>query len=397
MKRKQSGQVQTFIHRYSLSQHNSYRSSKFFHFLTASSRTGWLELIPGESWAAAILLTERKFTALTHLCAKHTTQLWSAISLTNPHFQTQVSFSNVIFREHHSDLLRNQKPYWLQAHFCTPKPREHIPRVLFPAEPLETHRHQNSPHPAPRSALRVAELGGARAGALRRGPAARRLHWRQNNSRQRPRLWPSGSRCDADPGVPPIPVSRPSRPYRWWEPCGRAASPPRGARGRCPRVARGGGAAPARPCPRGLSGRCGGHGREGRREVKGCLRLPAGMRAVFSNPSTVLFSGRNAKLKELLGSACGRNQFKFGAGGSAEQLPLLSTNCALVTISNQVMQYHLVHMSFISVYWPVFLLLSKIFLDVHQISHFELWRENRLWMDSHRYYNKCFMCIMLHV
>ncbi|XP_039553947.1 protein dpy-30 homolog isoform X1 [Passer montanus] len=29
-------------------------------------------------------------------------------------------------------------------------------------------------------------------------------------------------------------------------------------------------------------------------------------------------------LKALLGSACGRNQFKFGAGGSTEQLPLLS-------------------------------------------------------------------------
>lgn len=35
-------------------------------------RKGWLKLILGESWAAAILLTDRKLTSSIHLCTNHT-------------------------------------------------------------------------------------------------------------------------------------------------------------------------------------------------------------------------------------------------------------------------------------------------------------------------------------
>ena len=81
------------------------------------------------------------------------------------------------------------------------------------------------------------------------------------------------------------------------------------------------------------------------------------MNAVFSNPGTVFFSGRHASLKTLLSSVCGKNVYKFGWGGSTEQLRLLSSNCALVTKWCNISQLTLV---FISASWPIFLLLSKI-------------------------------------
>ncbi|KAL2306134.1 hypothetical protein Nmel_004040, partial [Mimus melanotis] len=73
----------------------------------------------------------------------------------------------------------------------------------------------------------------------------------------------SGSRCPADPGVPPIPDRPAVRALQ------RGRSAPAGrpghGRGRRPPVARGCGGPPAWPCPRGLSGRCGvGWAREGR-------------------------------------------------------------------------------------------------------------------------------------
>ncbi|XP_005043342.1 PREDICTED: protein dpy-30 homolog isoform X1 [Ficedula albicollis] len=48
------------------------------------------------------------------------------------------------------------------------------------------------------------------------------------------------------------------------------------------------------------------------------------MSAVFSNPVLLFSADIRRNLKVLLDSACGRNQFKFGAGGSTEQLSRLS-------------------------------------------------------------------------
>ncbi|XP_065692005.1 protein dpy-30 homolog isoform X2 [Patagioenas fasciata] len=47
----------------------------------------------------------------------------------------------------------------------------------------------------------------------------------------------------------------------------------------------------------------------------------------FCNPGAVLFSGRNANLKTLLGSVCGKNVHEFGSGGAQR-----NSVCSLITI-----------------------------------------------------------------
>lgn len=297
------------------------------------------------------------------------------------------------------------KPHWFWAYFCTPNPA----LIWKRSHPTNVRPH-NTPGHATRPLL---ALRPARAGAGR-GPPKLRRRSAPGAGCATGSLTSKQFATAAVVAAERLPVSRRSRCPAQPGPTGGespAAGPPlsRGAPGARPgprpHMARDCSAAPARPCPRGLSGRCGvgWRAREGRRDEftdgrreRDVSGYPGAWVLYFVIPVPLYSADVTRNLKALLGSACGRNQFKFGAGGSTEQLPLLSSNCALVTISNKVMQYHLIRMGFISACWPIFLLLSKIFLYIDQNSLSESWRENRLWRGSHRYYKKCFMCVMVY-
>lgn len=150
------------------------------------------------------------------------------------------------------------------------------------------------------------------------------------------------SRCPARPGPPAVRALRRGR-------LGPASARDKAGGGArtWPRLRRG----PSPAVPAGALGalwRAREGWTDGRKQGKGCIRCPGGMSAVFSHRSTALFSGRNAKLKDTSRFCVRGKPVQVWRGGSTEQLPVLSSNCALVTIGNQVMQYRLAHMGSIS-------------------------------------------------